>query len=347
MHLQMSWDIKTCKLTDDSIEEIRGLPASKYNPFDRKGDKELYLEFAAIDENDPRDILKFINNHGFLGFKRDKERNHQEELKQVSDSREEENAYHKKLNELHENEKELLRKLAICSIKETVKNPFSAWDIINALRSDADEEDSNEVDKLIANDLPEDNTTQFDSLRRLIESRPPESEKLEDIKHEIIIMRCLVLLWQALKANHREGILAQMGNLYRLDHENCEEKFIAYMISLEKFNDNIVRFLAAKLFAHWVNQKLIGVNPLLSSSLTDDCCFTSSWYAPHLLSAMYVMFHTDLTGGVILRKCQSQTCNKFFSIYGNDERKVYCCEGCSSSQKQRDYRRRKKEQKLK
>ena len=329
MHLQMSWDIKTCRLTDNSVEEISGSPVSKYNPFDhnRKNNKELYLEFVSIDENNPQSILKFINLYGFLGFKYDKERNYREELKQYENE-----------NELKEMEQELFKKLTIGFINETIDAPFSAWDTVSAFRNDAENKDNN----LLVNDSPKD---QSELLLQLLERHPPESEKLEDIKQEIITMRCLVLLWQALKANNREGILGQMENLYSLRHES-DEQIVANMNSLREFNDSVVRYLVAKLLSQCVNEKLQGVNPLLSSSLNDERCFTSSWYAPHLLSAMYVMFYMDLTRGIILRKCHNQTCKGFFSIYGNDERKIYCNESCASSQKQREYRRRKKEQKL-
>ena len=313
---QMAWDIKPCRLNGDFIEEIKGLPDSVYNPFDyyRKGDKELYLQFVAVDENDPQSILKFISTYGFLGFKNDIERVHREDIDLIVDS-------YKKVSEAEKDAAALYIKLA-------AKVPDFAPLAIESLKYESKIEGSNM--------LSDEEYNQLVSITQL----EPEKEKLEDIKQEIFVMRVLVLLWQALRANNREGVLSQLENFYLLDHPNLDG-----MSSFYDLENTVLWYKAAELLSRQVNRKLSGVTPFLSNMFNEESrSFAGLWYSPHLLSAMYVMFYTDLTQGVILRKCQNKTCKEFFSVYGGDERKIYCSDRCAKAHAQREYRLRKKEQ---
>lgn len=313
---QMAWDIKSCRLNNDFIEEIKGLPEGLYNPFDhyRNGGTELYLQFIAIDENDPQSILRFINTYGFLGFRNDRERMYSESINSVIDS-------HQKINESTE-------RLASLLIKQASKNPAFADEAIQSISWKPNIELS-----------PEDYNDLF-SIAQL----EPESESLGDIKQEILVMRALVLLWQALRAKHREDVLTQLENLYLLDHD---DDTVDPMSRFKDLADTVLWYKAADSLSRWVNQRLSGVTPSLGNMFAESCSFTGLWYSPHLLSAMYVMFFMDLTQGVILRKCQNKTCKEFFSVYGGDERKIYCSDRCAKAHAQREYRRRQKDQELK
>jgi len=345
----MTWNIMPCKLTEESVEEIKGMPWSSYNPFDHyngKGEKELYLQFTSIDDNNPNDIFKFISAYGFLGFNHDKERKHQEELKRHQEGSKLDRYFYEKQIEALKEMNVATRQLAINAIKN---HPFVASDTINFLESYSKDTDNKIDDTPLVEDTPEDTRKQ---LIQLMLNLPPENENLEDIKQEIVIMRTLVLLWQEIRAKRRENTLTQMENLCRIDYKSRTismpiEEYVATIINYEGLNDDFVFLEATETLSRWINKKLDGVRPVLSSSITSDYSFQGLWKAPHLLSSMYVMFYMDLTRGVILRKCQNKTCKDFFAIYGNDERKIYCNEGCASAQKQREYRQRKKEQKLK
>lgn len=335
----MTWIVKPCQLTEDSIEEIKGQPTTSYKPFDYyiKGEKELYTEFAAIDEDDPKAILKFISKYGFLGFKNDIERKHRKDLKSAE--------------EIHEKINEAYRDIAVDAIKRVLENPFSAYDLIQESISMSNDKKSESSEKQNA-----DNKTPqqlAEDLQQYILNMPPESEKIEDIKREILAMRCLVLMWIGLNTRSRDMVLDQLKHLYLLDYTNPDrtnikitpEELVAE--TMESFNDTMdayVFYHGSRLLSRLVNKHLKGVSPMLSNynNILDCTNFTEFWDTPHLLSAMYVMFYMDLTRGVTLRKCQNQTCRQFFTVYGNDERKIYCSESCANAQKQREYRRRKK-----
>ena len=339
MDFQTTCSIKPCRLTSETIEEIKGLQKYSYNPFTHyngSGERELYLQFVAIDENDANDIFKFISTYGFLGFKDDKERNHQEELRQRQEELKQAEENHVNENEIHKKLEDAIKNFAIHALKETIKNPLAAGDAILTLMGIAGVEGNNLIKHLV-DDTPENLQEQFfEYLRNL----PPESEKIEDIKQEILIMRCLVLLWQGIKSKNTAEVIDQILNLSKIG-------FFPHKLDLGTSEDDAILVAASVALSHCINAKLVEVRPTISSTLSTTGCFQGLWQTSNLLSAMYVMLYMDLTRGVTLRKCQNQPCKEFFSIYGNDDRKIYCCESCSSSQKQRDYRRRKKEQKLK
>ena len=299
---QMSWNIRTCKLTDNSVEEIPGLPSSKYNPFDRNltSNPEIYLVFAAIDESSPEAILKFINMYGFLF-------NHEKDT-----LNEMENASIEKAQKLFQN-------LVCSALKLTIDSPFLVIDTDGSLHSDADYEDNSSQ----ANDSSVDYVAQLGTLAQLMEKHSPRREELKVIKQEIITIRCLVLLCEALRAYNSKGVLAQMENLYRIDLED-DKIIIAKMLELKKVNVNVVSSLAEDSLVHRVNQKLEGVKPVLRiTTETEIATLASTWYAPHLLSAMYMMFYNDISRGVIHRKCKNEPCNVIFTNYGNNDRKLY------------------------
>lgn len=329
-------NIKQCHLVGDSIEEIKGLPVTSYNPFDyySKGDKELYLQFVAVDENDPQDILKFISTYGFLGYKKDKNYIMGNVIQSLVDSK--------------EATVEAVLDCVSHYIRESTVNPsIDPLGVIDYLKSEYG------TKKIAKSEQPKVNVFNgpVTDFKELMINLPAESEKLSNIAIEIVTMRLLVLLWQALSTNHRENAISQMTTLYRIEYKDRPitvplEEIIAELIDFDELNDAVVWHQASSLLSRWVNKKLSGVTPLLGK-FTDNTSFLGLWSAQNLLSALYVMFYLDLTRGIGLRKCQNQTCKQFFSMNGADERKIYCGEGCAKSQAQREYRRRKKEQKLK
>lgn len=336
----MACEVKPCRLNGDSIEEIRGLPITAYNPFDyySKGDKELYLQFIAVDENDPQDIFKFISKYGFLGFGHDKDCIYDDTMKLITESGEMQN--------------EMFLDYAILAIKEGITNPKASLDAINMLKMMRNNELPSEINDQFEEQYPELPGMHFMNREEFMGHEPLESENISNIAREIVIMRSLVSLWQALRTKNRENVISQMANLYQIKHKdnpNLEvplEELVASKINFDGLLDDVVWFRGSELLASWVDQKLSGVTPMLGN-FNENLSFSGLWYTPHLLSAMHVMLYMDLTRGIMLKKCQNQTCKQFFSMNGADERKVYCSESCAKAQAQREYRRRKKEQELK
>lgn len=363
MDFPMTWYKYPCKLTDETIEEIKGLPWSSYNPFDHyngKSEKELYLQFAAIDENNPEDILKFINTYGFLGFDNDKERNHRKELRQQQEGSTRERNYFEKQFDYYERQIDALKEVnaSTCQLAiHALNNPLVRSDAISFFEGNA--KDKNIDNTPLVDDTPEDKAERLRLFRQFI-SNIPRSESLEDIRQEIVIMRSLVLLWQEIRAKNREGILAQVEDLRRMAdlygivlidrrivaalNTTLVGKPSAESNNYDEQSDDQILYLASSILSNWINKKLDGVKPVISPML--NFSLQGSWNAPHLLSAMYVMLYMDLTRGVALRKCRNKPCKDFFAVYGNDDRKIYCSESCASAQKQREYRQNKKIKKL-
>lgn len=164
-------------------------------------------------------------------------------------------------------------------------------------------------------------------------------ESIEDIKTEIINMRRLINLWEAIKSHDLDTMLREIEffeGINLLEHK-------------EEINLIFVQWWAQKTIAFQINQQLSFVVPRLSfKSLSEYYkrplpIFYSVWDVPDLLSAMYTMIYMDLLGGKTIRKCRNESCSKWFSVYGNDDRKIYCSSRCANTQAKRMERRRKKE----
>jgi|GEM_PF-3116982 len=73
--------------------------------------------------------------------------------------------------------------------------------------------------------------------------------------------------------------------------------------------------------------------------------FTASMSVSNMNEFFWYIIFLKFTNAQIIRKCASSTCNKYFIIYGNDTRKIYCSTGCANIEAKRSERKRKSERK--
>lgn len=111
---------------------------------------------------------------------------------------------------------------------------------------------------------------------------------------------------------------------------------------LESFNTLTLHEQGTILLSGTLQRCLHDVQPkpvILSSN--NKLKIVQGWYCKNLLSAMYTMFFLDVTKGIDVRTCANETCLKPF--VPSDPRKIYCSPECLTTQRQRNYRKRKKD----
>jgi hypothetical protein len=321
----MVWHRCRCEIQEGKIREIVGLPKEEYNPFDYyswEGSK-LYLDFIKINEKEPEQIKTFVNTYGFLGLDQDPY-----------------DLLHRILKELHDSQlqrdeqlisaarHEIGHKL-LMNVKESLQNKEPIGPAIGKIIIDLTEEKFtfNNDDYL---------KMQADAAARAMFQ--PEEEDVQDYVSEIIKMRSIVDIKQAIDDKNSGMLLYHLLLLYE------RHDYIVSVKDLEDHKDDFayLQYLAKIRIQDEVNHELRNISPILDWNI-EGPKFKGTWMAHSLLSAMYAMLYMDLIGGKIIRKCHNETCNKYFTIYGSDERKIYCDPSCKRSQVQREYRRRVKE----
>lgn len=112
-------------------------------------------------------------------------------------------------------------------------------------------------------------------------------------------------------------------------------------VDYSKLNPDELDYIGHIKVAEEIDQRLIDFKPVTKWDPFSRK-FASEWPTKSLLSAMYAMLHSDLVEDIKVRKCRSETCYMYFTVIGDDERKIYCDDKCARAQAQREYRRRKK-----
>jgi hypothetical protein len=311
---RMAWKRKQCDIINGQIVELTGLPEEEYNPFDyyfRDGTKSLHNQFIEIDETSAEEIKKFVNAYGFLGLNESWVswwNGHREGL-----------AKYLELNPV---------------INEVSSENMATF--INDLLGAADRFTfDNTAADFIYTALPKNVP-----LPRGEEEQIRDHEDVDDFVKEILKMRAIVNLRNYIKENDTDAIIEEIKRFYEL--EKWDMKFFRLVYLNEKSNAAEIKVKAKMFIASQINTYVSSETYPVLDWRGDDSSFKSSWKTTSLLSAMYTMLFMDLAGGKIIRKCRNETCNKYFPIYGNDERKIYCDATCKRSQVQREYRRRKK-----
>ncbi len=82
---------------------------------------------------------------------------------------------------------------------------------------------------------------------------------------------------------------------------------------------------APLLLQEHVNRRLALAHPLFTMANTPErgVTPTPTWYAPTLLSALYLQFWGDVVQATQYRQCAHHLCGKFFVAH--DARQLYCC----------------------
>jgi len=164
----------------------------------------------------------------------------------------------------------------------------------------------------------------------------------------------LIVLFETLKKLHEK-------NSKEADHEGELNIAISPYIfnahgtrqgtwkSIKKMNLDEKIFLAETFFISELNSKLKEVHPVYEPNFkkeNEGILIHSqfpfnrfAWICKDLLTAFYVMFFIDLVRQTRLKRCQR--CNSWFAF--KKEEVQYCSTQCQLNEKQRRYRKRKKE----
>jgi hypothetical protein len=132
---------------------------------------------------------------------------------------------------------------------------------------------------------------------------------------------------------HWNAIKEQLGGLLVLDeslfpgvHVICtREPLIRWLDILEAFS--FLQDMTTEEQANALNGSLADASPYVHVS--EDGNLERRYQCHNLLTAMYLMFYLDLTGGSTIKKCQSSGCPEYFRTGAQSESK-YCSERCAS-----------------
>jgi hypothetical protein len=347
--LAMKWDIMPCEINNDRIVETGSSPTRQYNPFDFYGQigtkqiEPLYRKFVAIDENNEAAILEFITEFGFLGLNKAVRGRFNDEINRYSDN----------IRKLTSNILSTsLQNLKIYTYKITKSmvdnNKPPAWVYTT---------DQEEATKALMADMYRvqgiSGLDESDLRELMIDTQLEKYESIHEIKIEIMRMRYILRLWECMASNDINYIYEKTKALvYLARTETRKHKEQFYPFDIEEIPTTVVTALyyARAVMSAEINKQLKLVHPRIS--VTDikefyrnpEKSFGGLWIAPDLLAAMYTMIYMDFTQGKKVRKCKNETCSKWFEIYGNDERKIYCDPKCANTQGKRMSRRAKRKE---
>jgi hypothetical protein len=131
--------------------------------------------------------------------------------------------------------------------------------------------------------------------------------------------------WNAIK-EQLGGFLVLDGSLFPGVHVICtREPLIRWSHSLETFS--FLKDMKLEEQANALNGSLVDASPLVHVS--EDGNLERSYQCHNLLTAMYLMFYLDLTGGSTIKKCQSSSCPEYFRT-GAQSESIFCSVRCAS-----------------
>lgn len=362
---KMTWAKHYSEIKDGKIIEIKSPEDEYYNPFDyynNPNHPNLYLKFIAIDESNPNNIIDFVKNYGFLGLINDVNRTRRSDARYI------------KLLERHDKERpgiseifdmvseinnEYLDSLINSLINEATLNPERILDHLMSFKKIRAE--GNKFNYLpLTTTEPNKQDEQPKSLFELYTKAllTPKTEDVSEFVKEIARMRVIIILLEAVNTKDKDSLKTGIDFLDEMNWVETEDELEwrplpneykpIWEIRKEIADTEHLVYWALKSIRREINRQLINVNPILEKHgpfLNEK--FYGTWEANSLLSAMYVMLYMDLIGEKAIKKCQNKTCPEWFTIYGNDDRKIYCDSVCARQQAQREYRKRKKSKEVK
>jgi hypothetical protein len=129
------------------------------------------------------------------------------------------------------------------------------------------------------------------------------------------------------------AIKEQLGGLFVLDESLfpgvqvicTREPLLRWLDTLESFS--FLQDMTTQEQTKVLNSLLVDASPYVH--ISEDGNLERSYQCSKLLTAMYLMFYLDLTGGSIIRKCQSNGCPEYFRT-GAQSASKYCSERCAN-----------------
>lgn len=151
----------------------------------------------------------------------------------------------------------------------------------------------------------------------------------------ILQMRSIAKLWKSQNNDEIIEALTDMVNYgVQITPPFCLSNVLKLDIGKAAFDEN--KYSILSMVFDWM---LKNTNTVLKWDSVNKK-FYSSWKCNDLLTVMYVMMFMDVTNNKVIRKCENDTCGKFFEVKGNYKDKIYCDNKCARAQAQREYRKR-------
>jgi hypothetical protein len=171
-----------------------------------------------------------------------------------------------------------------------------------------------------------------------------EFPEFKELRHEMIAMPDEVrftpkvphgpfLPNESADLQHWSDIKQQLGGLLVLDEGSflgasvicSREPLLRWSLALTAFTN--LTSLTSEEQAKVLNGSLVDASPFVRVS--EDGALERSYQCPNLLTAMYLMYYLDVTGGSTIKKCESIGCPKYFRTGAQGDSK-YCSERCAN-----------------
>lgn len=164
------------------------------------------------------------------------------------------------------------------------------------------------------------------------------SESIEDIQREIIIMKSILEALEGITAHDSSKLAESIGNALSLSADNS---------TLEEYGKNELRisgdpFITARInIAELINRYLDDISPAMDVDVYSRN-LVGGWEIDNLLAAIYLLLFLDLSKGKLIKHCMNETCTRFFPVSADKIDTKYCNPSCARAQASREYRRREK-----
>lgn len=295
-----------CEIKNGRVWKMPGVPSEQYNVLDfngYSGTPPLFVRFASLDENTPEKIRDFCSQFGLIKFDRDR------------------------ANSWMQQDTEDFPPEWISD-----NTQLNREDIIRWLASEPVE--SIGMDYVEYQEWAQE---QYEKMLEEEEFTRENSSGLNDIRFEILQMRTILECLNAIRMESEELICLNLRKAMCLNRYGTLDNLYRYKLKLE----GSVKYYALVKITEIVNQYLKTISPIVEVDAFSNK-LTSGWKARDVLSAMYLMLSLDISKGNLMKHCENETCNRFFSVAIDKTDTKYCSPACARAQASRQYRRRKK-----
>lgn len=170
-----------------------------------------------------------------------------------------------------------------------------------------------------------------------------KGESVDDIIREILRMKAILSMLAAIGLNDKPRIFDQLSKLNKMAFDadleyidETKEELREEVFSSDGSN------MALGRIADELNLFLQDINPALTVNY-ETGLLTSGWTIDSLIASMYFMLFIDISKGKYVKRCENETCGRFFPTRADKMNTKYCCADCARAQANRQYRRREKE----